>query len=380
MRKLNLDANITKSGSDTKISIRLIGEGLPKEVQDGEIYILLKGYTRFNERSLFDGLMFMFIFVAMKSFYVFEINGSVSRKALRNVQIFQEAWACMLPEEYHICELRPLKIAAPSPLVGIKKDRSVSAFSSGLDATFLAIRQSRSESWSYPLRSCVMVQGFDVHFDNDGDFERLARRVEPFLNSIKLKCYHVKTNIRKYELQDWEHSFAAQLAGVLHLFYHSNTSALIGSAKPYNSLIFPWGSTPATDYLLSGDGLEIIHDGAGFSRTEKAAVVADHQVGLKSIKVCWQGGDQAKNCGKCEKCIRTRLNFKAVGIDDVPCFDNSFEDSMIEKLDVRSYSQLNELETISEYCHRRELKAPWVDLLDEKIRQFSRILSEKDAR
>lgn len=369
MRKLTLEADIEAIGLDTKIVIRLIGDGLSREVQSGNIYIFLRGYNKFTERSLFDGLMFMFIFVAMRNYDIFEIRGAISRKALRNVRIFQEAWACMVPDLYGICDIRPSKIATPSLLAGLKRDSAISAFSGGLDATFLATRHCKKYDWCYPLKACVMVHGFDVSFEDDESFERLLHRVSPFLQSTDLNCYEVKTNIRSFELQNWEHSFASQLAGVLHLFYQSHTSAIIGSSEPYNNLVMPWGSTPATDYLLSGDGIDIVHEGAGYSRTEKAELVAQHPVALRTLKVCWQGRDQAANCGSCEKCVRTRLNFKAVGLDNVPCFDTKFEDSMIDEIDVGNIAQLTELVTISEFCHRRGVREPWVTLLDSKIEQ-----------
>jgi len=372
VRKLILEADITRIGQDTKIVIRLMGDGLSREVQSGDIYIILRGYNKFKERSLFDGLMFMFIFVAMRNYDIFEIRGAISRKAIRNVRLFQEAWTCMVPHLYSICEVRPSKIAAPSLLTGLKRDSAISAFSGGLDATFSAVRHTKKDDWSYPLKSCVMVHGFDVSFEDDETYERLSHRVLPLLQSTDLKCHHVKTNIRSFELQNWEHSFASQLAGVLHLFYQSHTSAIIGSSEPYNNLVIPWGSTPATDYLLSGDGLEIIHDGAGYSRTEKAELVALHTVALSTLKVCWQGPDQASNCGFCEKCVRTRLNFKAVGLDNLPCFDTQFEDSMIDKIEVGNIAQLTELITISEFCHRRGVRESWVGRLDRKIEQVRR--------
>ena len=58
---------------------------------------------------------------------------------------------------------------------------------------------------------------------------------------------------------------------------------LIGSSEPYDALVIPWGSSPITDYLLSGDRLSIVHDGAGFSRTDKVAEVRHNQVACQTL-------------------------------------------------------------------------------------------------
>lgn len=375
MRKLILKATVEQTGKDTIIRIALMGEGIPSEVQDYGIYIHLRNYQNFSKSSLYDGLMFMFIFVAMERFDVFEIFGAVSKKALRNIQIFQEAWHCLLPENYKICQIVARREVGDFWLNVRRKEKAVSAFSGGLDATFLALRHTQKNNWSYPLQSCVMVHGFDVRYDNDEGFGRLVTRVAPFLQSVGLTPHLVKTNVRQYELQNWEHSFSSQLSGILHLFCRDYSYALLGSSEPYNHLVFPWGSTPATDYLLSGGAVDVVHEGAGFSRTGKAELVARDSVGRRTLKVCWEGQDQAANCGQCEKCVRTRLNFKAVGMDDPECFEQPFEMAMIDTLNVRNIAQLTELRSVIEYCARHTMQAEWVNRLEARIQQEAEKLS-----
>src|SRR5262249_536940 len=126
----------------------------------------------------------------------------------------------------------------------------------------------------------------------------------------------VSTNSKEIFQQHWGYTFAAQLAACLHLFSAEFSHALIGSSEPYNALVLPWGSNPVTDHLLSGGCLNVIHDGAAFSRTEKIAFLSGSPAALQSLKVCWEGKNQGRNCGVCEKCVRTLLNFLAVGISD----------------------------------------------------------------
>ncbi len=121
--------------------------------------------------------------------------------------------------------------------------------------------------------------------------------------------------------------------------------------------------------------MDVVHEGAGFSRTGKAEVVARDSVGRRTLKVCWEGQDQAANCGQCEKCVRTRLNFKAVGMDDPECFEQPFEMEMIDTLNVRNIAQLTELTSVIEYCARHTMQAEWVDRLEARIQQEAEKLS-----
>lgn len=75
------------------------------------------------------------------------------------------------------------------------------------------------------------------------------------------------------------------------------------------------GSTPVADHLMSGDLIQLVHDGAGYSRTEKVARLADCPLAVERLKVCCSGRDPSTNCGRCEKCLRTMLNFLAAGRD-----------------------------------------------------------------
>src|SRR5699024_1865269 len=123
-----------------------------------------------------------------------------------------------------------------------------------------------------------------------------ARRLH---ESLGVETFWVRTNSKALNLQDWEHSFAAQLAGCLHLFSTRFEDALVGSSEPYDALVLPWGSNPVTDHLFSGQQMRIVHDGAGFSRTENLGVLAGIPGSMSGLRVCWAGPDKDRNCGVC---------------------------------------------------------------------------------
>ena len=82
---------------------------------------------------------------------------------------------------------------------------------------------------------------------------------------------------------------------------------------------------PVTDRYLSSDTFRFIVDGYEHSRTERANIVKDWKVGLENLRVCWQNKeDLSQNCGHCEKCIRTKLNFLASGVSCLPAMSKQF--------------------------------------------------------
>ena len=98
-------------------------------------------------------------------------------------------------------------------------------------------------------------------------------------------------------------------------------------------------------------------------------MVARSPTALKTLKVCWQGEPQDRNCGLCEKCVRTRLNLLSVGVLDPPCFDAPLDLARIDTIECRSRSNLEELVTIAEYARGRGIAAAWLDRLEARIRR-----------
>lgn len=346
-------------------------QGLPDLFAREGVFFAFDESERVPEPLVLDGFMFGFLHLAMERAKRFVISGPISSRALRNARIYQEAWHKWLPDQYRPVEIVAEKIVSDWRFALRRRERTIGAFSVGIDATFTALRHGgrRLGNASFPLTAALTVHGFDVAIENESGFSQLLQRTRPLLKSLNLKQRTIKTDIKspyKY-IQNWEHSFGAQAACALHQFSHEFDYALFGSSEPYNHMMNAWGSTPSTDYLLSGGDMEIVHEGAGYSRTDKTALIAEDPIARKTVKVCWEGEDQHRNCGVCEKCIRTRLNFLAVGDADPPCFDTPFDMSMIDRLKVRKIVQLTELVTILEYAGYAEIGDEWVHAPRRKV-------------
>jgi hypothetical protein len=116
--------------------------------------------------------------------------------------------------------------------------------------------------------------------------------------------------------------------------------------------------------------MPLVHDGAGFSRTAKVAAIRKIPLVLKTLAVCWAGAIPGRNCGVCQKCIRTRLNFLAAGISDHQCFDTPFDLSLINSLPIATDVQYRDLSEIVDYAEQHGKTGEWLSLLHRRLRKW----------
>jgi hypothetical protein len=334
------------------------------ETTDGrplDIYFDFVGES-FPEPFVLDGFVNAVVFYAMGSGQDIRVDGRMTRSALLNLATFQEAWCRWRPGVYKPVRIEPHSLVDDPPRAPPK---SIAAFSGGADAIFTALRHAGDP---YALDSVLLVHGFDVPTERPDQFGKLVERMRPFLEHLQLRPRIVRTNIAELRFQDWLDSFLAQLSCCLHSFSHEFRFGLTGGGEPYDALVLPWGQNPCTDYLLSGDGFSIVHDGAAFSRTEKIAAIARDPVATRAIKVCWEAADLSTNCGVCEKCVRTRLNFKAVGIDNPSCFDGELTPQQIRDIRFSNESQRAGFRSILAYAENHALQGDWLEAMRECLR------------
>jgi hypothetical protein len=320
----------------------------------------------FPEPFVLDGFVNAVIFYAMGSGQDVFVNGPMTRSSLLNVAAFQEAWSCWKPDIYRPIKIEPSSIVDDAPR---GQAQTIAAFSGGADSIFSVLRHAGDQ---YGISSAMLVHGFDVPSDRDDDFNLLIERLRPLLDNLNLRPRIVRTNLAELRLQNWEDSFLAQLSCCLHNYSHEFRYGLTGSGEPYNAIVLPWGQNPCTDYLLSGDGFSIVHDGAAFSRTEKIEIIARNPIATKAIKVCWLAADRSKNCGICEKCVLTRLNFKAVGIDNPSCFDGGITLDQIRLTPLRNEIFRAGFRSILDYANRRGIRGDWLNAMGQCLHYHER--------
>ncbi|MGW6914488.1 hypothetical protein ACWGB8_11800 [Kitasatospora sp. NPDC054939] len=298
--------------------------------------------------------------------------GPVSATLLDNLEEFQAAWAQWRPGRY-----APIRVTADREVPDREgpDDRSaIQTFSGGVDSAFTTVRHARRTAGrsALNLTGAVMVHGFDIPLADTEAYDSLQRRSTPLLATVGVDLIPVATNFRELwhsDLADWEDAFGTGMVSVLTLFSGWYRHGLIASSEPYGSLLLPWGSNPMTDWMLSGGRLRVHHDAGGVDRSDKVAGLSvAWPEGADNLRVCWQGEHKDRNCGRCEKCIRTILNFRVAGRPLPKAFGQDVTDEQIRSLRGLSEAHINPLRQILATAREKGVKEDWTAALEEAVR------------
>ncbi len=291
------------------------------------------------------------------------IKGQVSKQLLSNLVEYQSAWHKWLPHIYSCINITVDTIKNDN----VSADGAICAFSGGVDATFSVWRHTRKlcSHRSQEIKLCAIVHGFDIPLNDETAFENARKTAEKTLDDIHVKLEPITTNYRQISKASWEHACACALASALCNFKTVTGTGIIGSSEPYDSLVIPWGSSPITDHLLSSSAFNIIHDGAGYNRTEKIKEISSWSTGVNHLRVCWQGDLKDKNCGQCEKCVRTKFNFLAAGEPVPACFPDSNITEDLSKISLVSEVALAEWRQLYKYAQTNNIELPCAERLSK---------------
>lgn len=300
------------------------------ECTDKELWFLYPNDTALPEYDDCDAYLLAILLPAMQMQADIMIHGSVSSELLSNLTELQYVWHKWQPEQYFLIDIKADAIREDKAVV----EGAVCAFSGGVDAQFTAYRHAKGLAGyrTHKLRAGVFVQGFDIPLNDQEGFDSAATIASSVLEDLDIDLLTVKTNIRALWDINWEDYHAAAIAAVLCGLKSYAGIGLIGSGDSYDELISPWGSHPMTDPLLSSGSFRIVHDGAGFSRSQKIQILSTWPKGIENLRVCWSGDNHDSNCGRCEKCVRTRLNLLVAGIKTPKCFNTPIESSLFKNM------------------------------------------------
>lgn len=278
-----------------------------------------------------------------------------SPSLLANLEELQLAW-----RQWHGTD--PVELESDEVDEGAPPDAgALVAFSGGVDSAYTLYRHGagRAGRRSTPLRAAVMVHGFDIPLDDVDGFAGASARARRMTDSLGVELVSVGTNIREFN-RPWPSFHGPALASALTLLSVRSSAGLIASSGSYFPLVLPWGSDPISDPLLGSESFEIRHDGAGATRTEKLQALASWPEAMDSLRVCWSGPRNDRNCGTCRKCVTLALMCRSLGIE--PRF---FDEPISERAVMTTVRAAPADEHIAEY-RRLTLEAATRRGIDER--------------
>jgi hypothetical protein len=272
-----------------------------------------------------DAFVLVPLYKAMRTRGPLHVEGDVSPSLLANLEEFQRFWSCWYRGRFSPVEIVPEREQEQKP----GSEGALFAFSGGVDSCHTAYRHVRGRAGrqTQALRAGVMAHGFDIPIREQQGFEAAADKAERMLGSLGLPLIRMATNVQRVE-HAWDDIVGAAVASCLHLLQPNARVGLLPGSVPYD-LELLWGSHPQSDPLLSSDALRIHYDAGSYTRPQKIAEIAEWPAAMKDLRVCWANPRRDANCGRCGKCIRTILTFRALGLGLPPCFDHDVTDTQI---------------------------------------------------
>ncbi len=299
------------------------------------------------------------------------VRGRVSPSLLRGIGAFMDAWAGGRHGLYRKVDIAA-ELGREPPAPG-QPGRAVMTFSGGVDSCYTAWRHRKglAGSGALDLRTAAFVHGFDVPLRETAGFEAAYRRNLALVTSIGMELVPVATNFRELEASWWD-AHGSALAAALWLFHRRHDTGVVAASAPAGFTGGRGAPHATTNPLLSGCRFRVAEDGP-VRRLEKVGAVADWPEALLHLHVCWEDESGRANCCRCEKCIRTILEFRALGKGLPPCFPRDVSDRQIRNTRLHSRGPLTTFQAAADAARRRgEGDAGWVAAVDTAVRRYRR--------
>ena len=261
-----------------------------------------------------DGFVVSLLLLAMQRGEDIEVRGSLSSRLVYGMQEYQRIFNSWFPQNYKLINIKCSDFD-DAGLNGRKKV-SACAFSGGVDSfyTLWSHLPQNEHIQDYQVSYGLFVHGFDIPLKDERTYQIASENYCEMLQRFGLHLLTARTNMRQFR-PDWNYTHGAATIGVALILGRLISRFFMPASKTYTTLE-PWGADPMIDPLLSTETLEVLHDGAGASRMQKIATLAEWSETYPRLRVCWKEPDGLINCCRCDKCVRTMIALEVLGVLD----------------------------------------------------------------
>jgi hypothetical protein len=240
------------------------------------------------------------------------IEGTVSSKLLGATDTIQDIVTSWFPEYKSIS----IDVESSNHAESCEQRRVGAFFSGGIDSFYTFLKHQDE------ITTLIFMHGFDIQLNRHAFRHRMSRHVREVAASFGKELIEVETNlpeilekISSRFIPAGGDAFGTVLASSALLLSPQLEKVYISSGYPYSEL-HPWGSHVLLDPLWSTEDVEIMHDGCEATRVKKTALVAESEIALDNLRVCFFKPEDGLNCEQCEKCLRSMAILRAVGALD----------------------------------------------------------------
>jgi len=287
-----------------------------------------------SSANIANGFLAACLLPAMKMHLPLHIEGVVSKRLLSNMRTFMDIASAWIPGLINV------DITTAGIEESVRGGKAVGCFfSGGVDSFYCLMKHETDPSGGKTgkVSHLIFVKGFDIPLSK----KSFADGVTAMVRDVCASCYKapviVSTNLHamlgRFLPWDWAHG--AALGSVALATGPAFQSVLIPASYGYKDL-FPYGSHPLLDPLFSTESLSIVHDGCECTRLEKIGRIMSSRIVLDHLRVCYQDISEGYNCGKCEKCLRTKVELALSGaLQQCTTFDHDIDHRIIRDLKLK---------------------------------------------
>ncbi|MCW5766582.1 MAG: hypothetical protein KIT68_11480 [Phycisphaeraceae bacterium] len=232
------------------------------------------------------------------------IDAPVSPLVLENLGQLRRIRACWWPQ-LGIGRLEaPARSSGDEPSPGGSR---ATFFTGGVDSFHTALDPSVRQD------TLITVVGFDVSLGNRALAEDLDRRWSAVASALGRRHVRMRTNLRQItdRYGPWYDMLGPALGAAGLLLRGDVALAHVSAGCTYND----WDANtvhPATVPLHDAPGIRFWFTGGALSRLAKVRAMRRQRLFLEHLQVCIADPDGG-NCGRCAKCLRTKLELLAAG-------------------------------------------------------------------
>lgn len=255
-----------------------------------------------------------------------KISGMLSERLYRNMKEYGQRIFCDFSDE-----LEKINISINGTTTKISNSRNLvgTGLSCGIDSLFTVYRHFQmEESDDYKINSLFIFNcGTHGHYENNKTYETFIKRYEMnklAADELGIPLYQVNSNLHAFTHKIGEqkmgyiaiHSCILALQKVLRLYYVANSCTYkdtLEGTTHYHNFDFGEFSDPFFIPLVRTEGLELMLEGAQYSRSKKTEIISDWPIAQSYLNVCVSPEEDGRNCCRCSKCVRTLIPLEAMG-------------------------------------------------------------------
>jgi hypothetical protein len=212
---------------------------------------------------------------------------------------------------YWYSDLEAVAIEAePGPMSEARGDRVGAFFSGGVDSFYTALK------YGDEITDLIHVTGFDLPLSIHPELhERVRATAREVAAELGKNLIEIRADLRPfcYEYVPWGLYNGLALAGIASLLQHRFRAVHLPAGWSFSVIDDGQTPHPLTDPLLSTDLTQIVCSGVETDRIDKIAYLANSELAMKHLRVCWEVPDGEYNCGACKKCLSTMIGLYLAG-------------------------------------------------------------------